>query len=66
MNSKQTRPNKNCTLFGEELREETEFEVVKCLTKYISHWCSICIYHYPQEEQLKHTVYTFFEKVSFL
>ncbi|XP_060860974.1 uncharacterized protein LOC132938260 [Metopolophium dirhodum] len=65
-NSKQTRSNKNCTLFGEELREETEFEVVKCLTKYISHWCSICIYNYPQEEQLKHTVYTFFEKVSVL
>ncbi|XP_025198236.1 uncharacterized protein LOC112596687 [Melanaphis sacchari] len=65
-NSKQTRKNKNCTLFGEELREETEFEIVKCLTKYISHWCSICIYHYPQEEQLKHTVYTFFEKVSIL
>lgn len=65
-NSKQTRTNKNCTLFGEELREETEFEIVKCLTKYISHWCSICIYNYPQEEQLKHTVYTFFEKVSVL
>ncbi|XP_026805599.1 uncharacterized protein LOC113548754 [Rhopalosiphum maidis] len=65
-NSKQTRTNKNCTLFGEELREETEFEIVKCLTKYISHWCSICIYNYPQEEQLKHTVYTFFEKVSIL
>lgn len=65
-NSKQTRANKNCTLFGEELREETEFEIVKCLTKYISHWCSICIYNYPQEEQLKHTVYTFFEKVSIL
>ncbi|XP_029344429.1 uncharacterized protein LOC100166553 isoform X2 [Acyrthosiphon pisum] len=65
-NSKQTRSNKNCTLFGEELREETEFEIVKCLTKYISHWCSICIYNYPQEEQLKHTVYTFFEKVSVL
>ncbi|CAH1725879.1 uncharacterized protein LOC114130538 [Aphis gossypii] len=65
-NSKKTRTNKNCTLFGEELREETEFEIVKCLTKYISHWCSICIYHYPQEEQLKHTVYTFFEKVSVL
>ncbi|XP_060840913.1 uncharacterized protein LOC132921748 [Rhopalosiphum padi] len=65
-NSKQTRKNKNCTLFGEELREETEFEIVKCLTKYISHWCSICIYNYPQEEQLKHTVYTFFEKVSIL
>ncbi|KAE9532777.1 hypothetical protein AGLY_009858 [Aphis glycines] len=65
-NSKKTRTNKNCTLFGEELREETEFEIVKCLTKYISHWCSICIYNYPQEEQLKHTVYTFFEKVSVL
>lgn len=45
------------------MREEVEFEIVKCLTKYISQWCSICIYHYPQEEQLKHVVYSFFEKV---
>lgn len=64
MNSRQTRSNKDSVLFGEKLRGDTEFEIIKCLTKHISQWCSICIFHYPQEEQLKHTVYTFYEKVN--
>lgn len=66
LNSRITRNNKNDILFGEKLRNETEFEIIKCLTKYISHWCSLCIYHYPHEDQLKNTVYTFFEKVSYI
>ncbi|VVC39496.1 Centromere protein I [Cinara cedri] len=66
LNARINRTDKNCILFGEKLRNETLFEIVKCLTKYISYWCSLCIYHYPHEEQLKNVVYTFYEKVSVL
>ncbi|XP_050419682.1 uncharacterized protein LOC126832782 [Adelges cooleyi] len=66
LNARQTKTVCECKLFGPKLRETTEFEIVKSLIEYVSHCCSMCVYHYPEDEQLKHTVYTFFEKVSVL
>ncbi|XP_050539337.1 centromere protein I-like isoform X2 [Daktulosphaira vitifoliae] len=66
LNSRQTINTSVVVLFGNKLREETEYEIVKCLTDYVSHWCSVCVYHYPHDELLKNTIYNFFEKVNIL